>query len=363
MKKTLFALLLCLLCSVSVFGQLKKARLGSASKEHIGFSFGINYPSFQLDQPNVGPHLNFEYTYYIKPYLGLRGQLNYDWFTSGRINDNFFNSHNIDLTAQVVYNYYIFQGGRKENNAFTAAPERCYVFGGVGALCNLRADQAYNPNFAAVFPLGTGLQWAAGDAWTFGLDFAWNFTTTKQLGFRPEDSKMTDGFLSATFSLTYKIPDFDMPVMDSYQINRGNPNKIEYKTSNRINQGNKNKIEYKTSNRINRGNKNKIEYHTANRINRGNKNKIEYHTAAKINRGGGQRPERRSSYQTNRRQNKIAGVKTYKVNRGGRSRVDNRRSYSNRTYRHRPMQAKKLYKKGVRHMKCDPRKGCTFTFD
>ena len=360
MKRRLTACLCLLLCATVCLGQLRKTRLGSGSKDHIGFSLGVNYPVTGLEKPMVGPSVDFAYTHYFIPRLGLRGQLGYNWLDGHYTTGSLHSAHLLDLDVEAVFNYYVFQGGRSENNAFTAAPERCYVFAGVGGMGYFTntADSPKHTNMggAVTFPVGTGLQWATGDS------FNWHFVLTRDLN--PEaDAKFKDGFPTLTLSFTYKIPDFEMPAMDSYLAANPQRNKIEKQSSTRINQGNRNKIEYHTSNKINRGNRNKIEYHTSNKINRGNPNKIEYHSSNKINRGNRNAIASNKSYRLNRGGNKIAGIKTYKVNRGGRSRIDNRHAYANRTYRHRPTNAKKLYWKGVMHMKCDPRKGCTFTFD
>ena len=366
MKRKLTVCLCLLLCTTLCMGQLRKSRLGSGSKDHIAFSVGINYPMVGLAQPMVGPSAEFNYTHYFIPRLGLRGQLGYNWLTGHYAAGNLYSAQLVDLDVEAVFNYYVFQGGRSENNAFTAAPERCYIFAGVGGMGYFTntPDNAKHTNMggAVTFPVGTGIQWAIGDSWTFGLDFAWHFVLTNQTN-TEGDGKIKDGFPTLSLAFTYKIPDFDMPAMESYLAASPQRNKIESPKSNAINRGNRNKIEYHSSNKINQGNRNKIEYHSSNKINRGNRNKIEYHTSNKINRGNPNAIVQNKAYRLNRGGNKVAGIKTYKVNRGGHSRVDNRRAYSNRSYRHRPMNAKKLYKKGVRHMHCDPRKGCTFTFD
>ena len=256
MKKRLTACVCLLLCVSACFGQLRKTRLGSGSKDHIGFSFGVNYPVTGIEKTMVGPAADFSYTRYFIPRLGLRVQAGYNWLNGHYAAGSLYSAHLADLSVQAVFNYYVFQGGRSENNAFTAAPERCYLFAGAGCtgyFTNTPDGRAYsNMGAAATFPVGTGLQWATGDSWTFGLDFAWHFALTRDLN--PEaDAKSRDGYPTVTLAFTYKIPDFDMPSMESYLAANPQRNKIETRSSNRINRGNPNKIEYRSSNRINRG--------------------------------------------------------------------------------------------------------------
>ena len=147
--KKIFTLLLCLTLSFSAFAQLKKIRLGNNSNQHISLGVGASYPVFDCPG-NIGGAANLSYTYYFMPQLGLRGEASYAYLrykTSGNVSgiepsrslssskvpaDSFDGLHAGDISAQVVYNYFIDKGQRRENNAGSFVPERAYLFGGVG---------------------------------------------------------------------------------------------------------------------------------------------------------------------------------------------------------------------------------------
>ncbi len=207
MKRITFIFICVILsCSVS-FGQLKKSRLGSNSKQHVSLSGGANKPLMDI-HTDFEPSCSFSYTYYFLPKLGLRGALEYNWFTGqSPVGHPNYYAHIVELSAQVVFNYYVYTGSRRENNSVSFIPERAYIFGGVGALCYLREQVNYAPAFTASFPIGTGLQFPIRDNWAWGIDFTWHFTIADDIDNYPVQKSFTDGYPTLMLTFTYKIPD------------------------------------------------------------------------------------------------------------------------------------------------------------
>ena len=221
--KKIFTLLLCLTLSFSAFAQLKKIRLGNNSNQHISLGVGASYPVFDLPG-NIGGAANLSYTYYFMPQLGLRGEASYAYLrykTSGNVSgiepsrslssskgpaDIFDGLHAGDISAQVVYNYFIDKGQRRENNMGSFVPERAYLFGGVG--CFLYDAHAIGKDVGihASFPIGTGVAWSVGSDWAIGLDATWRFTLTDELDAIVPEKFMPDCYATVCLSVTYKIP-------------------------------------------------------------------------------------------------------------------------------------------------------------
>ncbi len=226
--KKITTLLLCLLLATSVMAQLKKSRLGSNSNQHITLGIGASYPVF--DCPGtIGGAANLSYTYYFMPQLGLRGELGYAYLryepsASGpfslSVNNTSTSSgteisgsgakidglHAGDISAQVVYNYFIDKGQRRENNSGSFVPERAYLFGGVGCFLYDAYPTGNSVGISASFPIGTGVAWSVGANWAISLDATWRFTLTDNMDAITPEQFMPDCYATLCLSVTYKIP-------------------------------------------------------------------------------------------------------------------------------------------------------------
>ena len=201
--KKIFTLLLCLTLSFSAFAQLKKIRLGNNSNQHISLGVGASYPVFDLPG-NIGGAANLSYTYYFMPQLGLRGEASYAYL---RYNNGVDDAvHAGDISAQVVYNYFIDKGQRRENNMGSFVPERAYLFGGVGCFLYDAHATGKNVGIHASFPIGTGVAWSIGSDWSIGLDATWRFTLTDDIDAIVPEKFMPDCYATICLSVTYKIP-------------------------------------------------------------------------------------------------------------------------------------------------------------
>ena len=215
--KKIFTLLLCLMLSFSAMAQLKKIRLGNNSNQHISLGIGASYPVFDLPG-NVGGAANLSYTYYFMPQLGLRGEASYaylrykPWDASGTSGTStgsvteFDGLHAGDISAQVVYNYFIDKGQRRENNMGSFIPERAYLFGGVGLFLYDAHATGKDVGVHASFPIGTGVAWSVGADWSIGLDATWRFTLTDDIDAVVPEKFMPDCYANLCLSVTYKIP-------------------------------------------------------------------------------------------------------------------------------------------------------------
>ena len=216
--KKIFTFLLCLTLSFSAFAQLKKIRLGNNSNQHISLGVGASYPVFDLPG-NIGGAANLSYTYYFFPQLGLRGEASYAYlrYNAGEHNRSLSSSkgpiadvndgvHTGDISAQVVYNYFIDKGQRRENNMGSFVPERAYLFGGVGLFLYDAHATGKDVGIHASFPIGTGVAWSVGSDWAIGLDATWRFTLTDDIDAVVPEKFMPDCYASLCLSVTYKIP-------------------------------------------------------------------------------------------------------------------------------------------------------------
>ena len=217
--KKIITLIVCISLSFSAFAQLKKVRLGNNSNQHITLGIGASYPVFDLPG-NIGGTANLSYTYYFIPRLGLRGELSYAYLrynpsgsvsgtTSGTSNgptDSFDGLHAGDISAQVVFNYFIDRGQRRENNMGSFVPERAYLFGGVGCFLYDAHATGKDVGIHASFPIGTGVAWSVGSDWAIGLDATWRFTLTDELDAIVPEKFMPDCYATLCLSVTYKIP-------------------------------------------------------------------------------------------------------------------------------------------------------------
>ena len=201
--KKIFTLLLCLTLSFSAFAQLKKIRLGNNSNQHISLGVGASYPVFDLPG-NIGGAANLSYTYYFMPQLGLRGEASYAYLRyNNGVDDGL---HAGDISAQVVYNYFIDKGQRRENNMGSFVPERAYLFGGVGCFLYDAHATGKDVGIHASFPIGTGVAWSVGADWSIGLDATWRFTLTDDIDAIVPEKFMPDCYATVCLSVTYKIP-------------------------------------------------------------------------------------------------------------------------------------------------------------
>ena len=217
--KKIITLIVCISLSFSTFAQLKKVRLGNNSNQHITLGIGASYPVFDLPG-NIGGAANLSYTYYFMPRLGLRGELSYAYLrykpsgsvsgtTSGTSKgpaDSFDGLHAGDISAQVVFNYFIDRGQRRENNLGSFVPERAYLFGGVGCFLYDAHATGKDVGIHASFPIGTGVAWSVGSDWSIGLDATWRFTLTDELDAIVPEKFMPDCYATLCLSVTYKIP-------------------------------------------------------------------------------------------------------------------------------------------------------------
>ena len=201
--KKIFTLLLCLTLSVSAFAQLKKIRLGNNSNQHVSLGIGASYPVFDCPG-NIGGAANLSYTYYFFPQLGLRGEASYAYLRYNNGGDDAV--HAGDVSAQVVFNYFIDKGQRRENNAGSFVPERAYLFGGVGCFLYDAHATGKDVGIHASFPIGTGVAWSVGSDWAIGLDATWRFTLTDDLDAIIPEKFMPDCYATLCLSVTYKIP-------------------------------------------------------------------------------------------------------------------------------------------------------------
>ena len=201
--KKIFTLLLCLTLSVSAFAQLKKIRLGNNSNQHVSVGIGASYPVFDCPG-NIGGAANLSYTYYFFPQLGLRGEASYAYLRYNNGGDDAV--HAGDVSAQVVFNYFIDKGQRRENNAGSFVPERAYLFGGVGCFLYDAHATGKDVGIHASFPIGTGVAWSVGSDWSIGLDATWRFTLTDDIDAIVPEKFIPDCYASLCLSVTYKIP-------------------------------------------------------------------------------------------------------------------------------------------------------------
>ena len=200
--------------SFSAMAQLKKIRLGNNSNQHISLGIGASYPVFDLPG-NVGGAANLSYTYYFMPQLGLRGEASYAYLrykpwdasdtSTGSVTE-FDGVHAGDISAQVVYNYFIDKGQRRENNMGSFIPERAYLFGGVGLFIYDAHATGKDVGVHASFPIGTGVAWSVGADWSIGLDATWRFTLTDDIDAVVPEKFMPDCYANLCLSVTYKIP-------------------------------------------------------------------------------------------------------------------------------------------------------------
>ena len=220
--KKIITLIVCISLSFSAFAQLKKVRLGNNSNQHITLGIGASYPVFDCPG-NIGGAANLSYTYYFMPRLGLRGELSYAYLryasgtTSGTYSLSVINTstssvtefdglHAGDISAQVVFNYFIDRGQRRENNRGSFVPERAYLFGGVGCFLYDAHATGKDVGIHASFPIGTGVAWSVGSDWAIGLEATWRFTLTDELDAIVPEKFMPDCYATLCLSVTYKIP-------------------------------------------------------------------------------------------------------------------------------------------------------------
>ena len=208
--KKITTLLLCFLLATSVMAQLKKSRLGSNSNQHITLGIGASYPVF--DCPGtIGGAANLSYTYYFMPQLGLRGELggansSVPNLVEGLERNQYNDLHAGDVSAQVVYNYFIDKGQRRENNSGSFVPERAYLFGGIGCFLYDAYPTGNSVGISASFPIGTGVAWGVGANWAISLDATWRFTLTDDMDAITPEQFMPDCYATLCLSVTYKIP-------------------------------------------------------------------------------------------------------------------------------------------------------------
>lgn len=179
---------------------------------------GASYPVFDTEGA-IGGAANLSYTYYFMPRLGLRGEMSYAYLryapgsVSGTTSGTSTSSvtevdglHAGDISAQVVFNYFIDRGQRSENNRGSAVPERAYLFGGVGCFLYDAHATGKDVGIHASFPIGTGVAWSVGNNWAIGLDATWRFTLTDELDAVVPEEFMPDCYATLCLSVTYKIP-------------------------------------------------------------------------------------------------------------------------------------------------------------
>jgi hypothetical protein len=211
--KKLATLLFCLLLAGGAYAQLKKSRIGNGSNQHITIGVGASYPVFDC-KGAIGGAANASYTYYFMPRLGLRGELSYAYLryepsisgTSTSSVTEVDGLHTGDISAQVVFNYFIDRGQRRENNRGSIVPERAYLFGGVGCFLYDAHPTGKNVGIHASFPIGTGVAWSIGSDWAIGLDATWRFTLTDDMDAVMPEEFMPDCYATVCLSVTYKIP-------------------------------------------------------------------------------------------------------------------------------------------------------------
>ena len=211
--KKLTTLLLCLLLASGAMAQLKKSRIGNNSNQHITLGVGASYPVFDC-KGAIGGAANLSYTYYFMPRLGLRGELGYAYLRyepliSGPSTSSVTEVdglHAGDISAQVVFNYFIDRGSRRENNSGSFVPERAYIFGGVGCFLYDAHPTGRTVGIHASFPIGTGVAWSVGSNWAIGLDATWRFTLTDDMDAVAPEAFMPDCYATLCLSVTYKIP-------------------------------------------------------------------------------------------------------------------------------------------------------------
>jgi hypothetical protein len=210
--KKLATLLFCLLLAGGAYAQLKKSRIGNNSNQHITLGVGASYPVFDCSGA-IGGAANLSYTYYFMPRLGLRGEAHYAYLryapiglpqpAQGSTTDGL---HAGDISAQVVFNYFIDRGARRENNGASFVPERAYLFGGVGCFLYDAHPTGRDVGIHASFPIGTGVAWSIGSDWAIGLDATWRFTLTDDMDAVMPAEFMPDCYATLCLSVTYKIP-------------------------------------------------------------------------------------------------------------------------------------------------------------
>lgn len=187
--------------------QLKKSRIGSNSNQHISLGIGASYPVFDCAGA-FGGTANLSYTYYFMPRLGLRGEAHYAFlrYQPTSTPNNTDGLHAGDISAQVVFNYFIDKGSRAENNRESAVPERAYLFGGVGCFLYDAHPTGNIMGVSASFPIGTGVAWSIGANWAIGLDATWRFTLTDDMDAVAPAQFMPDCYATVCLSVTYKLP-------------------------------------------------------------------------------------------------------------------------------------------------------------
>ena len=191
-----------MLISTSAYAQLKKNRIGSTSKQMISISLGVNHPVFELKTKH-GPHVQASYTYFFLPEVGLQGFADYNYFWG----ESSYQSHFASLGAKVIYNFFIYKKGRRENAKGSFIPERIYLHGGVGVsgfFCTPKPQ--FINGCTALFPVGLGFSWAVSDSWSLGLEAAYNFTLSDRID-NITSGKMPDCYPTLDITLMYKIPD------------------------------------------------------------------------------------------------------------------------------------------------------------
>lgn len=211
--KKIITLIVCISLSFSAFAQLKKVRLGNNSNQHITLGIGASYPVFDCPG-NIGGAANLSYTYYFIPRLGLRGEASYAYLRYSSViepvempeGNKYIGLHAGDISAQVVFNYFIDRGQRRENNMGSFVPERAYLFGGVGCFLYDAHATGKDVGIHASFPIGTGVAWSVGADWAIGLDATWRFTLTDELDAIVPSKFMPDCYATVCLSVTYKIP-------------------------------------------------------------------------------------------------------------------------------------------------------------
>lgn len=210
--KKITTLVLCLLLASGTMAQLKKSRIGNNSNQHISLGIGASYPVFDYNGA-IGGAAQLSYTYYFMPRLGLRGEVGYAYLRyqpkgtlTGSTNER-DGLHTGDLSAQVVFNYFIDRGQRRENNRGSAVPERAYLYAGVGCfLYDTHASGTNGVGVHASFPIGTGVAWSVGANWAIGIDATWRFTLTDNIDAVMPEEFMPDCYATLCLSVTYKIP-------------------------------------------------------------------------------------------------------------------------------------------------------------
>ena len=208
--KKIITLIVCISLSFSAFAQLKKVRLGNNSNQHVSIGVGASYPVFDCAGA-VGGAANASYTYYFMPRLGLRGEASYAYLRYSSVTElvevpEVDGLHAGDISAQVVFNYFIDKGQRRENNMGSIVPERAYLFGGVGCFLYDAHATGKDVGISASFPIGTGVAWSIGSDWAIGLDATWRFTLTDDIDAIVPEKFMPDCYATLCLSVTYKIP-------------------------------------------------------------------------------------------------------------------------------------------------------------